>query len=253
MREATVWLGPGRGHRLVITSSSTLGALRERARLALGCYEREAIAFASEWLPRSRVFFDVGAYTGYYTRIALRLMDRTGLVVAFEPDRDLAAVLRSSFDDSRLRVCTEALGRDEQEATLDSRLRVCTEALGRDEQEAGLPRRAGLAACNAGASISARGFSAHATVQVRPLDAFIEAGKVPAPDMIKIDVEGGELLALEGMGRLLGAHPTLIVECHSMALLADVVRLLSDHAYERLQVTRGGDLVGPPFVLASQA
>jgi hypothetical protein len=47
--------------------------------------------------------------------------------------------------------------------------------------------------------------------------------------------------------------PAAAVECHSMPLLRDVLDLFLGFGYERVEVTRGGDHVGPPTVLATPA
>ncbi len=52
-------------------------------------------------------------------------------------------------------------------------------------------------------------------VQITTLDHDIAAASLPAPDLIKIDIEGWELEALEGMRATLDAHhPALFLEMH---------------------------------------
>jgi hypothetical protein len=52
-------------------------------------------------------------------------------------------------------------------------------------------------------------------VEAVSLDDFISNSGHPAPEVIKIDIEGGEILALPGMENLLHeAHPLLIIELH---------------------------------------
>jgi FkbM family methyltransferase len=52
-------------------------------------------------------------------------------------------------------------------------------------------------------------------VEITTLDHDIAADSLPAPDLIKIDIEGWELAALEGMRRTLDAnHPALFLEMH---------------------------------------
>jgi hypothetical protein len=53
------------------------------------------------------------------------------------------------------------------------------------------------------------------SVEITTLDHDIAAASLPAPDLIKIDIEGWELEALEGMRATLDAHhPALFLEMH---------------------------------------
>jgi len=228
-----VLVGPGRGHRFELRSLPLLYRIRNRGSVALGRYEPRVTAFLAERLRSCSVFVDVGACTGYYTRVALNLMDPGGRVIAFEPDPDAAARLRLNFDDSRLTLRTEALGKDDHGAVLD--------------------RRAGAASRVRGESIAGSGFRDSASVNVRSLDGLVQAGELPTPELLKLDVEGGEMLVLEGMSAVLERRPALAVECHSMPLLSEVLDLLIGYGYDHLEVTHGGDDVGPPTVLATTA
>ncbi len=232
MREARVLVGPGRGHRFELPSHSLLRRMWNWRSVALGRYEPEVTAFLAERLRPARVFFDVGAHTGYYTRIALKLMDAESRVVAFEPDHDAAARMRRTLGGARLAVREEAVGREDHYAVLE--------------------RREGVVARIRGESIAGTGYAQSTAVRVCSLDRLLAAEELPPPDLLKVNVEGGELLVLEGMCRLLEQQrPAMAVECHSMPLLRDVLELLIDHGYDHLRVTRGGDGVGPPTVLAA--
>ena len=53
------------------------------------------------------------------------------------------------------------------------------------------------------------------SIEITTLDHDIAAASLPAPDLIKIDIEGWELEALEGMRRTLDVHhPALFLEMH---------------------------------------
>jgi hypothetical protein len=71
------------------------------------------------------------------------------------------------------------------------------------------------------------------------------------PDLIKVDVDGGELSVLQSSDRLLTEHrPSLIVETHSIELEKACGRFLADHGYRPVIVDqrrllpdqRGGEL-----------
>ena len=53
------------------------------------------------------------------------------------------------------------------------------------------------------------------SVQVETVDNLIDQGRIPPPDLAKIDVEGAELAVLTGMDRTLREkRPILIIELH---------------------------------------
>ena len=70
-------------------------------------------------------------------------------------------------------------------------------------------------------------------VQACRLDDLIDKGKVPAPGMIKIDVEGAEAFVLEGGENLLRKHrPHIVLEAHSKSLACACVNTLEDAGYK---------------------
>lgn len=55
-------------------------------------------------------------------------------------------------------------------------------------------------------------------VTMRRVDAMIDAGELPPPDLVKMDIEGAEAAALEGFGRYLSHPQAYILETHSPEL-----------------------------------
>jgi FkbM family methyltransferase len=73
------------------------------------------------------------------------------------------------------------------------------------------------------------------TIRVRAvtLDALLAAGEVQPPAVMKIDVEGAELMLLRGARNLLAAHkPKLFMEIHSGELARDCRGFLTQLGYE---------------------
>jgi len=195
-----------------------------------GRYERPVARFLQENLRTSGVFFDVGAYTGYFTRIALRVMPQDGRVVAFEPDRNCQKKLKAIGHSQRVTLRVEAIGNVDDAGTLVSSPGVCS----RLADAMPLSNRRGNAS----------------TIEVRTLDDLVRKGAVPQPDTMKIDVEGSEMAVLSGASDVLSGVQALAVESHSMPLLRDVLDFLLDSGYGWIRVTAGGDYLGPPTVLA---
>jgi FkbM family methyltransferase len=64
-------------------------------------------------------------------------------------------------------------------------------------------------------------------LQVRTvaLDRMVRDGALPTPDLIKIDVEGGEKRVLEGAQEVLSrAHPTVFLATHGGQMHTEVLR-----------------------------
>jgi FkbM family methyltransferase len=140
---------------------------------------------------------DVGANIGYNTLHAARCVGRRGRVVAIEPTPDNLAVLRRN-------VTAAGLGN----------VAIAPVAAGSARGTRDLFVRGAVSAVN---SLYALSCYASVTdvlrVPVVPLDELCEG---PA-DVVKIDVEGGELEVLEGMSRVLQAPQlALIVEWHPL-------------------------------------
>jgi hypothetical protein len=70
-------------------------------------------------------------------------------------------------------------------------------------------------------------------VRTSTLDALVQSGAIPPPDVIKMDIEGGELRALQGARHVLGRHsPTLLLATHEDGIHAACVELLFELGYE---------------------
>lgn len=141
-----------------------------------------------EHLQPGGTFFDVGAHVGFMSVLASRLVGPEGVVVAFEP---LSANLRRTQDNVTSNAGAARFdGRLLALSDRDGRMKL---AVGEKEITARLSEDEGM------------------DVDVARLDSL----DVPAPDVIKIDVEGAECDVLRGMPKLLKAHaPTLIIEIH---------------------------------------
>ncbi|MGE0451875.1 MAG: FkbM family methyltransferase [Vicinamibacterales bacterium] len=148
-------------------------------------------------LRRGGTFVDVGANIGYVTALAAARVGAGGRVLALEPARDNFAVLEENVRANRLSGVTP----------------LCV-AAGRRREERTLFLRGDLSAVNSLFEESCySSVTGTSTVQVVPVDDLVDQ----PPDLVKIDVEGGELDVLDGMRTVLSRPAVqLIVEWHPL-------------------------------------
>jgi FkbM family methyltransferase len=168
--------GPLRGSRWV-AGSATHGCW-------LGTYEQSTQATLTELIHPGMTVFDVGANVGFFTLLASRLVGPAGRVYAFEPLPRNIAYLRHHL----------ALN------GVEARVEVVPAAVS-DRHGAGL--------FAAGANpLMGRLSDAGDIVTTVRLDDF------PVPHVVKMDIEGGEVAALDGAPNMLAAEPSLFLSTH---------------------------------------
>lgn len=193
--------GPLRGKRW-IASSSTHGCW-------LGTYElHKQYHFASALRP-GHVVYDLGANAGYYTLLASELVGKSGRVAAFEPLPENLAALRAHLE----------LNRIDNVTVIDAAA----------WSHGGMVRFAPASHRSMGAVTEAGPLEVRA---VR-LDEFFTQTELPAPQVLKIDIEGGEAHALEGATTLLAsARPTIFLATHGPAVHSRCCNLLTSLGYD---------------------
>jgi hypothetical protein len=72
------------------------------------------------------------------------------------------------------------------------------------------------------------------------LDEFQSRSGNPMPDVVKMDIEGGEVLALPGMQRLLGeGHPLVFLELHGPEAAGLAWEMLAAAGYRLCEMSPG--------------
>ncbi|MGA2881335.1 MAG: FkbM family methyltransferase [Bryobacteraceae bacterium] len=197
---ATAWISRGLFDRFTY---------RVRHGLIRGMVRRGGLGWMPAWLSRSvqtreemfwrhlaldgLVIYDVGAFHGILT---LFFASRGARVIAYEPNEGNHARLIENISLNRLtNVRVRKLG-------VGAALGSGTLHFSPDMVGGGTLRPNGIAAMSQ-------------SVEITTLDYDIAAASLPAPDLIKIDIEGWELEALQGARATLQAHhPALFLEMH---------------------------------------
>lgn len=165
------------------------------------------------------VLFDVGANVGMVTLHAAKIC-RT---VAFEPDPSFRRRLEvnSALNPDR-RFQLEAIAISDSDGQVD----LYTDGAGGNSP-----------------SLTSSGESGSVSVTARKLDSIVAGGLLPHPTVVKLDIEGAEILALRG-GRELFSGPmrprAIFIEVHDSMLPnfgssgAEVNHLIDSYGYTRV-------------------
>ena len=182
-----------------------------------GGYEDREIAELCKYIIPGGTVFDVGANIGLSALEFARTAGASGKVIAFEPHPDTAARLRSNLDlngAAQVEIVQSAVGsapgtitfNESADATLSS------------------------------ATVVPRNLVRSFDVPLTTVDiVWTERGK-PVVSALKIDVEGGELAALQGAGELLARdHPAILLEAWGADQLDPIHTLLIAAGYQQHQ------------------
>ena len=166
----------------------------------LGTYEPELQSALRELIPPGAVIFDVGANIGYVSLLLAKAAGEAGKVFAFE-------ALPSNVEQLRRNVALN--GMEERVTVID---RAVTQAPGPVRFLVHASGGMGKAAGSAGRDDK---YQSEVTVPGISLDEFVYGQGNPPPQVVKMDIEGGEVLALPGMRRVLAeARPLMLMELH---------------------------------------
>lgn len=246
----------------------------------LGTYEPELQAALRELIQPGMVAYDVGANIGYISLIMARLVGPQGRVFAFEALPANLERLRNNLQlngafEEALTPTHSQWQRGSQDDGSTSTTEKTTSpgvtlSLSQGEREflkdgSGLKNRLGKATVVRAAVVDKLGpvdflvgpsggmgkaqgsagrqdvsYNEKLTVMGISLDEFVFKDGNPTPQVVKMDIEGGEVLALPGMARLLKeAHPLVLMELHGPRAAQAAWTILRDAGYRVCQMEAG--------------
>ncbi|MFI4989574.1 MAG: FkbM family methyltransferase [Solirubrobacterales bacterium] len=172
-----------------------------------GDAEPEVQEALAELVKPGQTVYDVGANIGFFTILCSRLVGPQGKVYAFEPIPQNLATLRHNIALNGLdnvTIVEKALSSSTGTAEMFVSPWSAFHSLnveGATKQEDHGPEVGEI------------------TVQTVTLDEFVQGEGVRAPDLVKIDVEGAELIVVAGMRETLrSVKPLLLCELHDTKL-----------------------------------
>lgn len=218
LSEVTIAAGGLAGMRMLLD-------MQEEKDYWLGTYETDLQTSIGELARPGMTAWDVGANVGYVTLLLARAVGPAGRVEAFEPFPANVERLRANVALNGLaeyvRVHPAAA------AGISGGLRFL---VGRSNDTGKAEGSAGRQE-NYPDSLEVAGLA---------LDDFVYVEGNPPPQLVKMDIEGGEVLALPGMRRLLAqARPVLLLELHGPEAARAAWEILTACGYIICRMGRG--------------
>jgi FkbM family methyltransferase len=199
--------GPLKGRRWIVGSSNH-GCW-------LGSYERDQQVVLQKYVEEGHVMFDIGAHVGFYTLLGSVLVGDRGRVVAFEPVPGNLYYLKN-----HLRL--NSVGNVE---VVEAAVSDCH----------------GHIRLSSGSSSSMWHIDVRGELEVRTisLDELVLNGEIPPPNVIKMDIEGAELLALNGSAKVIREfHPVIVLSTHGTDAHQGCCRFLETAGYGLFPIDR---------------
>lgn len=166
----------------------------------LSRFEPSSVRVLRAAVERGDVVLDAGANIGFFTTLFSRWVGGEGRVLAVEPEPENLALLRRNLEDNGCRnvtVCDCAVG--EQSGVAQFSLDEATGATG----HLGHTPTAGEVAVGSGRIRVVE-------TRVDTIDSLVESNRL-RPQVIKMDIEGGEAGALLGASRTLAEYRPILV------------------------------------------
>jgi FkbM family methyltransferase len=184
----------------------------------LGSYEPDLQAAVGELVRPGSILYDLGANIGYVSLLLPKAAGEGGHVYAFEALPENAERWRTNIRldgmDSRLTLNNAAVPQ------APGPVHFLVHASG------GMGKLAGSAGRD-------DRYRSEITVPGLSLDEFVYGQGNPPPQVVKMDIDGGEVLALPGMQRILAeARPLMLMDLHSPESSRVVWETLTAAGYE---------------------
>jgi FkbM family methyltransferase len=203
---------PFSGARMYVSSEGGLRYLRG----SMARVDPALLRLAAEFVSPGDVVWDIGANLGLFSFAASVAAGLGGQVLAVEPDTELAGLLRRSANANAGRGApVEVLPSAVSDQVSVARFQIA-------RRNRSTSHLAGYGTTMTG------GLRASQLVPSVTLDWL--ADRFPAPDVVKIDVEGAELAVLAGAAQVLAGRPVILCEVGGGNAQA-IADLLAAHDY----------------------
>ena len=162
--------------------------------LALGVYEKDMTEIFKSVLKKGMVVLDIGANVGYYTIISSYYVGKSGKVLSFEPEPENYKFLTKNINANEYsNVLTFPCGISDKKS--EGTLYLSSDNKGKHSL------------------IKLKGEDTSINIPLTTIDSVLADSGIEKIDVIKIDIEGAEALALKGMTNTIKKNPPCILFC----------------------------------------
>lgn len=187
-------------------------------------YENEEQAYLFQFLKEGQTIFDIGANAGLYSLLGAITVSKNGSVYSFEPMPQNQLKFKKNIELNNLsNIVLQPFAVSDRQASLTMEY---------------VPENSGMA------TISNLGTT---KVEAITIDSWIKSTDIKSVDFIKIDIEGHEWQALQGMEQTLKSYrPLLMIEIddeiyqEKAAEKALLLSFLADLGYKRYSLNADG-------------
>ncbi len=158
--------------------------------MLLGKYEKETTKEFKKIIKPGMTVVDIGGHIGYFTILFSKLVGKRGRVLAFEADAENYQLLKKN-------------------TTGRKNVNIYNVAVSDKSGEMNFFKTINKTGSHSLFPSDFRPISI--TVKADTLDHLLEELAVPKVDVIKMDIEGGEPLALQGMAKILEQNPDIVI------------------------------------------
>lgn len=144
---------------------------------------------------------DIGGHVGAYTVPVAKYVGSSGHVFVFEPEDEGHSAILRNLELNKISNCTVLdIAISDHDGVMSFFVR---------------PDKDTHSLFETNSAASPTGQLLRFEKSVRSVDSLVASREISLPQFVKIDVEGAELLALEGMRNTIGRTRAVYVECHT--------------------------------------
>jgi len=210
-KKTSILRGPLKGYQFIMSENSGWSPI-------IGRWEPELQSLFTKTIKEGSVVYDLGANNGIHSLLFSKLAGKKGKVFSFEPLPDNCKEVETNAalnGIKNIQVVPAAVSSQSGETTFHLGLHNKQGSL------VGIGRESGT----------------DIKVSIITLDQFIEKGN-PAPDFLKIDIEGAEGMALLGFEKNIDrVQPVFVIELHTPEQDAMVGAFFLKHHYNVYRIT----------------